>query len=366
MKLLITAIGPGETSQAYAVAKYCSRQGHTVTLSLVKEINTTFLSHKKTVKTVLTENPESLIKLTREFKPDAILFCNSKIFHRIDSFRLHSPFPSLPVFTLDSNWLFDDTSVKYSFIPWANEYFVNLPKRVFEQGLKENGGYFHINETYKKRIKVVGLVPSYERLSNKVKQKTRQELGIKNDEKLIFCYFSGFGSDSKEWVLFNLIRSIKVLNKKHTDKIKVVWIGTTSDPNKTVSYPWLSSLKQTTIDTETFYRYLSAADLVFQHQGLGTLAQAISANIPVIANVSIQHKKEKAAIHPAEVGPFAKLKICTMLYKSSDTQTINKRVETLLFDKDARQDMQHAQQKNYAQGEQNILESISTYLKQKK
>ncbi len=361
MKLLIFTMGPGETSQGYAVAKYFNSKGSNIIFALRKKINEEFLNNNKIDCEVhITETLSALKSLVNKKKPDALLLCNSKlplVFPDEKNLILNSPFKNVYIATLDSNWLFNEKTSLFAHIKWADKYYINLPNQVFQSGLKKNSGYFQISDIMLNNIKVIGLIPSYEPISKKLKIRKRKALGVEKDEKLIVCYFSGSGADGKEWVLRNLIRTVNKIQSP-LRKIKIIAIGNYDGlTNKLPQLPWVNYLSNLH-DIEEFYTAVASADLLFQHQGLATMAQAISAQVPVIANVGIYPGQEYPGLHPAELIPFEKNGLCKICYRFSPTSKIKTAIEKLLYNDKEILQIKKAQKNNFSSGETVLYSSL--------
>ena len=364
MKLLIFAMGPGETSHAYALARHFLTNGHQPILALRQEVVYDFFkSIKPCPKVIFTINPDQLRTAVKKIKPDGVVLCNSKTFNKT-SFIENHPWPQVPTFTLDSNWLFDLEAPVYPFVNWVDKYFICLPPKVFELGFKKNGGYFEIPPEMEEKIEVVGLIPSYEKPSQREISATRKRLGVMNGEKLIFCYTSGYGAGSRSWVFDKLSLIIEEFINEEK-KIKVVGIGRALNIKDKLKFPWLNLIEKGSINLDSFYLILASADLVFQHQGLATLAQAISARVPAIANVAMRKKHFYPDLHDGEVNPFARLNLCKLFHKSTPESIIKKAIEELLYKKEEIVKMQEAQGKAYNKGESIIAQSIIKYVSEK-
>lgn len=357
-------MGPGETSHAYALARHFLTNGHHPVLALGQEIVYDFFkSIKPSPKVVFTSNPDQLKAAVKKIKPDVVVLCNSKTFNKTPFIKSH-PWPQVPTFTLDSNWLFDLKVPVYPFINWADKYFICLPAKVFELGFKKNGGYFEISPEMEEKIEVVGLIPSYKKPSQKEISAMRKRLGVANEEKLIFCYTSGYGAGSRSWVFDKLSLIIKKFINEGR-KIKVVGIGRALNVEDKSKFPWLNLIEKGSINLDSFYLILASVDLVFQHQGLATLAQAISARVPVIANVATKENHFYPELHDGEVNPFARLDLCKLFHKSTPEKIIKKAIEDLLYKKEEIVKMQKAQSKAYNKGESIIAQSIIKYVSEK-
>lgn len=360
--ITIFAMGPGESTQAYGLIKHLlkTRRDLKVTFCLRKQINYSFFKELPVASALdirLTGDPKSLFEVIKETNSELLLLCNSKAFSKHGDFIDKSPIPEIPTYCLDSNWLFNPNNSDFPFISWAKKYLVNIPKPIFELGLNENGGYFNIPNNYKQKLKPIGLIPSYEKLNNSIIEKTREELLIPAGEKYIFCYFSGFGADSRSWVLINLLNAISTL--RYREIINIRYLGIFPEGMKLIETEKCSIIGNSTISPEDFFRYLSAADLVFQHQGLGTLAQAISAQVPVIANVAANPSlKGLSELHMGEVSPFDRFGACKIHDKEDDKHTIAKSIDSYLNNQKLINQIQSSQAKVNVPGEEALAKEI--------
>lgn len=367
IKYLFVTRGPGETSQARALAKFIFGKGGEIYFAPHQKITQSFLEKdKKDFKILSVERSKKLIRwdiLIRKIKPDVLLLFNSKMWGWNRNFRETPPLPKPITVCIDSNWLFNERKYPwYPFVKWADKYLINIPKEIFTLGLRENGGNFIIPKNMQERIIPIGFIPSYKKPSLEKKLKIRKKYKIKKDEKFIFSYFSGFGAGHRTWAFDNLIRAVKILIKKGL-KIKVIYIGPTKDlDQEKLKEHWL--VLKPYLDIDEYYLTLASSDLIFQHQGLATLSQAISAQVPVIANVSRLSRERLQRIHFWEVGPFVKAGTCLMLHKSTPINEIAKKIEGLLYNLNERKRMQKFQKKYYIPGEERAYKIIKDLLTQ--
>ncbi|MFH1401978.1 MAG: hypothetical protein ABIG40_03395 [Parcubacteria group bacterium] len=364
IKYLFVARGPGETGQARSLANYIFFKGGEIRFALLQEKNLAFLKEDKNFKIFLTSTPEKLKILVDKEKPDVILLFNSKMWGS-KNFLENPPFEK-PKLTLaaDSNWLFNENKYpNYNFIKWADGYLILFPQKIFNLGLKKNGGAFSVLSPILKRIIPVGFLPTYDKLNQKEILKIRKKYGIKKDEKFIFSYFSGFGAGHRIWAFYNLIKSIDKLIKKG-EKIKILYTGSTDSlEKKIIKRNWL--IIKSRLSSEEYFLTLASSDLVFQHQGMVTLCQAISANIPVIANVSLLKKEDLKKIHFWEVEPFVRAGLCLMFKKTTPIKTISQAIEGLLYKNNLRKQMVKKQKIFYQRGEPIVYKIISKMLEDK-
>jgi len=366
LKYLFVARGPGETAQARALAKYISKKGGEILFALHQEKSLHFLSKDKEFKIFLTKEPKDLERIIDKDRPEILLFFNSKMWGKYFEFCETPLFQKVPLsLGVDSNWLFNNEKYpSYKFIEWLDRYLVLFPEKIFKLGLKENGGNFSLEKETLKRIIPVDFVPAYQKPPKKKIQEIRERYKIKKGEKFIFSYFSGFGAGHKIFAFNNLILAVERLIKKGR-KIKVLYIGPTENLNpKKLKKDWL--LKKEVLPAEEYFLTLSSADLIFQHQGLATLTQAIAAQVPVICNVSILGEKASLKkIHFWEVLPFKRVGACEMFSKSTEISKITNEIEKLLFNKKEKEKMKENQKLIFESGEKRAFEIIKNLLKTK-
>lgn len=357
-------MGPGEMSQGMAFARYVLSKGGSVSFAVLRESNLLFLpgSYGRFSR-MLTPTPEVLNARIIKEKPDVLVLCNSKIFSWDNYFIKNPPVPKPLTVSIDSNWLFFKKS-PYPALPWIDRCYINLPKRVFHLGFKEHSGHYSIDQKLLNKIKVVGLIPSHRKISSEKRKTMRKKLGLKPREKLIFLYAS-VGGLIKPEVLERLVHAVEALRAQNR-LIKVVHVGDTAMlKQKKPEFNWLFSLGPATV--ERFYEILASSDLVFQHQGLGTLAQAISARVPAIANVKdLWDEKSPYHAHAWEVEPFMRAGACAMFYFGDPVEKIVKKMDVLLYNKDVRKRMQKKQASLYSRGEAALFEDLAKLIKDKK
>jgi len=363
-QFFIAAMGPGEIGQGMAFARYALSRGNFVALSVpqAEYLPLIYLRHSR-FSSLIIKDSIALKKTLNSKKIDILVLCNSKIFTRNDNFPKYPPEPKLPSLSIDSNWLFGPSSL-YPSNPWVDRYCLNLPEPIFQLGLKKNGGHYGIPKKILKKISVVGLIPSYRPLSSQEKNKIRTHYKVHKNEKLIFLYTS-IGYLIKPVVFLKAYAVAKKLRAKGK-KVKVIYFGEPPSASlKTKDRRWFLVRPRT--DTEHFSKVLASSDLVFQHQGLATLEQAIGAQVPVIANVKDPkyEKHPKRHMHAWEVGPFAKYGACAMFFFDDSSDTIVNCAEDILFNKKRREAMRRKQRALYEKGEEKVYNEAIKLLKTK-
>ena len=364
LRYVLFAMASGETSQAYAIADYLHTNGYPVTLLLKKDVTRGFFSDSNPGFEIRMAPTVDLLKqYVGELKPQVLLLCNSKVF-REDPLFWNAPsslFPDMFVASLDSNWLFLPKSTTYPYNRWSDRYYINLPEDVFRAGLLEHGGMFDIPKSILSRLEPIGCIPSYVPVTQTERKTVRDTFGVGECEKLIFCYVSGFGAGSRSWVFDNLLHAVDELQRPN---IKMLVFGDLTKID-------LDSLKRNDIiippntNMDAFYSALAASDLVFQHQGLATLEQAISARVPAIANVTTYPDDEYPELHIGEVQPFAHMGVCVLHNKTTPISKIAASIHTYLFDTEAINQMKKCQEQQWSDGEPELIRRIDTAYKEK-
>lgn len=354
LNFLIVTMGSGETGQGVALGKYLLGEGHQVAFGIFRKENTTFAQGLSCQNKTL-ESPFLVKQEIEAGKYDVVVFCNSKMFNKDSGFFDPELKTESLLVSLDSNWLFSESDF-FPLIKLVDRIYLNFPEEVYKIGLKINGGHFEIPDEIIRKIETVGLIPSYPPLDLSQRNQIRSEIGITLGQKLIFCYI-GNGINFRSDFYPHLLEIMDGLYLKFRDKIKVIFIG---NRNNKPERPWL--IKNCDVVTsEKFHQLLAASDLVFQHQGLGTLEQAISAQVPVIANVTDTGANDENHTQIREIIPFTKIGLCKMHYYTDGVSTVLDSIEKLLFSVE-KESMIGSQKKQYSQGEKNILDDIGAIL----
>lgn len=364
IKIFIAAMGPGEASQGIAFAQYAIRKGADIIFAIVDKkilsIVNLDLSHFKIL--LLKKNSRSLNDAIVQAKPDVLLLCNSKIFSGDGLYPNRPPMPKPLTISIDSNWLFSQDS-PYKSLPWVDKVCINIPEKIFRLGLKKYGGHYAISSEALKKIKVVGLLPSYSKISTSSIKKIRKKYGVSQNEKLVFFYAStaSLSSSVQSQFFKKGIDAVRMLKEKG-HKIKIINLSTKYPDILRIKEEWILNLNHT--DAQEFYKILASSDLIFQHQGLCTLAQAIGANIPAIANVrDFKDEKSLHHAHAWEVMPFSKFGVCSMFHFSASLLTIVTEMEKLLYNNKAISKMKKQQSMLCGCGEKNVYKEIKHMLK---
>jgi len=367
IKFLFVVMGSGEASHASALASYFKKRGakNLLIALLSKEMLHFLKDNEKNI--FVVNNPLELKNLVEKEKISVIIFFNSKTWAKeYPDFREKANFShSILSFSVDSNWLFNNKRYyNLPFIEWLDYYFVVFPQKIFELGLKNQGGDFVIPQKNLKKIIPTGFVPFYSKPQKSLIKKIRRKIDVFPQEKLIFAYFSGHGALHRIWAFYNLIKAMDIITKKRKE-IKVLYVGPTTniDP-KILKRKWL--ILKEKLSSKDFFLHLASSDLVFQHQGMATLAQAISSQKPVIANVSKKsNKKPTLLLHFWELNPFKKAGVCEVFSKTTPIKKISSKIEALLYNEKKIKAMQEKQKQIAKGGEPIIFNFIKKIIKQK-
>lgn len=364
MKIFIAAMGPGEIGQGIAFAQYALKKGADVTFAIMDKKNSPMvnLSAARFNVLLLKKNSKSLNNAVFGSKPDVLLLCNSKIFSADGFYPNHPPLPKPLTISIDSNWLFGPDS-PYKSLPWVDKYCVNIPEKVFKLGLKKYGGHYTIPVKALKKIKIVGLLPSYSKIPTFSIGKIRNKYGVLRNEKLVFLYASTASHSASVLSQFlkKAIDVIRILRKKGHE-IKIINVSEIPKNIFKIKEKWILNLNH--VDAREFYKILASSDLVFQHQGLGTLAQAIGANIPVISNVrDLKDEESPYHTHTWEIMPFAKSGACSVFHFSAPVSMLATEMEKLLYSDKSISKMKKKQALLYESGEKNVFEEMKYLLK---
>jgi len=363
-KVCIAAMGPGETAQAIALATHLSQNGIRVAFALQFKETIAFVKTPTLVNASATHTPDgsSLVRWLAEEKPDAFIMCNSKMFKDDPEFRKTRP-TSVPIFTIDSNRLFNlSEQPGFKFARWVDMYLINIPEIAFNLGLASGGGAYNIPTSVLEKLRVVGLIPSYEKVSPQERKTQRERYGVKNDERFIFSY-GGSGITSLSESIGKLFPAVSQLVKEGR-KLKVLFVGTLSSVDSVyASESWL--IHRDNLDATDYYRALASSDLIYQHQGLGTMEQGIAAGVPIIANVVTPPADETEHTHEWEARPFMRAGACKMFFFNDPVEERVKAIVELLYNEESRAQMRAKQAMLYNRGEERALEIMTDYFKQR-
>lgn len=346
MKIIFVVHGLGEYAQAQAVADRLQR----------KKENIFFLSKDKLIKDIAFNDNFSVIdeknninNILGKIEADALFLCNS---HTNIPYDLVRPSKIKKIFSLDSNWLFNNKKYnsenfhKFYTYPWIDAIYALFPKPIFEANLKENGGYYEIEKYFKNRIYCPGFVPSGKSLNSSEKEILRKKYNINNEEKVISLYFGdrAFHSENYNKMVAETMRTISLIlnDLKTLNKITIKINKLDSDvPDKRKS-------------SVHFDEELSISDLVIMHYGYGTLARIFHKKIPVIS--FIPEVENDIHSNYFELSPLIKKNaIKHFFFDKYEKTELKDMIISLLLNKPAIKDIRRHQDDIFVAGEENLV-----------
>lgn len=368
IKFTFFCIGPGETSQAISLAKKAKQAGIECSFVVAGIISSRWARNEGFTEVIALRNKpkrvtkgidqgynyEEVTKTIERQKPDVLVLCNSKAYSW--GFIERKPEAKPLIVSLDSNWLFGQyEDVKMP--EWIDRFLVTFPEKVFRAGLKKYGGYYEIEKKYLEKIIPVGFIPS-NKISQKEKDKIKNKFKIRKGEKLIFAY-TGRGITYRNFILNKIFKSLDFLYKKGY-KFKLIYTG-----DRKIERPWAIFAKEFLSFPRNFNKTLGSSDLAILHQGLITLFQAITNQVPVISNIPPKGKYHSGKYHTSfyEIKTFERLGLCKVLFRNLPHNYLLKEIKNLLGDKKAISKMQKNQEKIFKPGEKKAFDIIIKLLR---
>ena len=346
MKIIFVVHGLGEYAQAQAVADLLQR----------KKENIFFLSKDKLIKSIAFNDNFSIIdekddinNILNKTEADALFICNS---HTNIPYNLSRPNKIKKIFSLDSNWLFNNKKFnsqnlqKYSTYPWIDTIYALFPKSIFDINLKENGGYYELEKYFKERIYCPGFVPSGKSINFSEKQILRKKYNIANGKKVISFYFGdkAFHSDNYNGMVSETMRIISLIlnDLKTISKIDFEIKKLDSD---------VPDVRKSSVH---FDEELSISDLVIMHYGYGTLARVFHKKIPVICFIPPIGNKDHSNYF--ELSPLIKKNVIKHFFFDKFEKTeLKDTILSLLSDQTAIKEIKNNQETIFIKGEDNLI-----------
>ena len=382
----VVGMALGELAQAKAVAFYARNSGDQ-NIFIAKEPRLISSIEGDGFEVIPTRDTSTTRKIVKQIGPDVLFLCNSKSVSISDDPILDEPpLPPEPLIcSLDSNWLFSQDRRAFSITPtWIDRIYVVMPSEVYQMGLIENGGHYKIPKIFREKIHCPGFVPSGKRITTAARGRTRNNLKIKENEKLIFVYF-GFLEEVLAPVFFPVLREVVYQFRQNNKNIRVLFKGKYSFQEKwVIQRDWFKTENE-------FNTHMASADLIIQHHGLGTLPKAIHNQVPAICLVPEIEKDIPYYKHSEfyEVEPFRRLNLCETLPCNISSKSSNKCMHfflsepercpisdisisakklkelltNLLYDKGKIESIQDAQGRHFENGEKNIYKDLIDSLK---
>lgn len=347
MRVIFLVRGLGEYAQGQAVAYALKKRGHKVKFFLDHPFLAQIVRRDR-FPFIFFKSPDSLQKILDKEKAEALFLCNSHTTYR---YRLLRPPDVGRVFSLDSNWLFNNSLYqklgmeKFLTYDWIETIYVVFPPEFFFSNLKENGGYYEIEKSFYQKIKTPGFIPSGEKLEEEKKQKRREKFKVKENEKVIVTYFSRrqfHKTMKKDYVGFfqkivSQVASRLSLSKR---KIKVIHLSS-----------------KNSLSTIAYDNFLDMADLFVMHFGYGTLPRLFHKQIPVICFLPKPESPYFSSYY--ELSPCIKRGLVDYLFfPEVNLENVKKKISRLLDDAEVREKIKENQKKYFISGEEKVIEDL--------
>lgn len=350
MNTLFLCHGMGEFAQAESFARYLRDHRESISFLVTGDEKLVRSCQANGFPYSVWQREGDVVRTAAAIQPDVIIYCNSKTAYPL----LTTPPANLPLaVSLDSNWLFNNSGKAFRVHSWLDQFFVVMPKRVFNLGLLEHGGHYRLSPAMKRKVFPVGFIPSGKRFSRSDKEAFRKREGVRANEKLVFLYVGG------KWYLIPVL--LLVLDElARRLRLKVMIVGSHEIPRVQPHY----RVKRWFATPEAFELALASSDLVIQHHGLGTLPKVIRAQVPVICLTRKLEGPLPPSAHSAhyEIEPFAKLGVCRQLPYFEEKSVYLTAIRELLLSREARRTMQKAQAKLWEPGEERAYRIVRELL----
>lgn len=355
MNISFLVNGLGEYAQAHSIASKLAQRNHEITFYADKDLILEIIKLDK-FKFEKVDQVNVQEKLDSS-NTDILFLCNS---HTTLKYEITRPKNVKKVYSLDSNWLFNNPKYKnlglekFTFYEWIDKVFIVFPPSFFENNLTKNGGDYIIDESISDKLISVGFVPSAKPISDDKKLEIRNNLNLAEDDILVITYFSRpeFHNDktAKQISIFHdfALKTISKI-KEDNNKIKIVDLA---NPNHS-SIPLPPGL----LSTKDFDQIISSADLCVMHYGYGILTKALGYNIPTLC--FIPKPEYDVHSHLFELKPCIDSgAIDSILFDESITDEFENKINNLLSNKEHVKQMVENQKRIYQAGEEKILEMV--------
>lgn len=358
MKTAFLVRGLGEYTQAIAIAPLIREKANTALFLTDNAFLASLIEKDGFLLTFFTRANEANEKL-KHIEANALFLCNA---HTTRIYNLVRPKQIKWIYSLDSNWLFNNEKYKKLNLPklltypWIDRPFVLFPRQFFLSNLKENGGYYEIDEVFKKKIITPGFIPSGPRFTDEQRRKLRKDIGLSDGQKLVVSYFSRpeFHSSeikdniqSFEKVVFETIEKLN-----QNAKVKIALFDPTTGINN-----FNANIKKGVLASEEFDKLLAISDSVIMHYGYGTLPKVFANQIPVLC--LIPRPDNKVHTNFFELKPCIDAKAIEYLFFDQVIEsTIEDKARSLLFDPAAIKQIKLNQARIFSKGEKNLLQNL--------
>ena len=350
MKVFFLVRGLGEYAQAYAVAQYLYEANHELL----------FISDNEFVGEIiqtdnfdlqLFENLEEVKNTVEDLHGDALFLCNS---HTTIRYALTRPKRIKKIFTLDSNWLFNNDLYPTKTYEWVDTHYVVFPKNYFLSNLQGNGGNFVIGSNFAKKIYTPGFVPVGIKVTEGEKINIRKNYNVTPDKKLITLYFSNpkvIQNDRFMHLKIKLLAGLKKILPQIEEELKVQIILV----NLSTEAEMIKVKK-----TETYDRLIVSADLMIMHHGYGSLPKLFHNQVPIISFTESPENPSFGAYF--ELSPAIKSgAVRHFFYEKYTLEELKSAISSFLSDKNQIQKIKENQAKIFVDGEKNLIDNFYSH-----
>lgn len=348
MNIAFVVNGLGEYSQSYPVAKHFIENGHEVVFFITNSFLGKIIASDGFNLSQIQESKHTNL-LLEKFTGEALFLCNS---HTTYSYGIVRPKRIKKIFSLDSNWLFNNQKYHdYQTYKWIDTIYVVFPREFYLKNIKQNGGHYEIDPFFQEKIYNPGFIPSGIKLTKEARLHKRRSLGIKDNEKIMISYLGSSHYFPKQFIYLgqSLIHKIRAFIDLQSIKLKThIKLLNLSDDHLIVG-------SQTVRKTDRFDEIIACADVVIMHHGYGTLPKIFNNQIPVICFT----RKPRNLIHH----PFYELKPCIdtgiishFFFEDYSEKDLFEKIIIYLFDYKAIEDIKSKQKNIFVSGEKNLLD----------
>jgi hypothetical protein len=358
MKTAFLVRGLGEYAQAIAIAPLIRERGFTP-LFLTDNAFLASLIEKDGFLLTFFARPDEANEKLKHIEANALFLCNA---HTTRIYNLVRPKQIKWIFSLDSNWLFNNEKYKklnqpkLLTYPWIDRPYLLFPRQFFLNNLKENGGYYEIDKAFREKIITPGFIPSGPHFTEQQRQEIRQKIGLSDGQKLVVSYFSKpefHSSQIKEYII-QFERQVKnaIMHINSAVNSPIALFDLTSLWNN-----FKASINISPLATNDFNAIIGISDLVVMHYGYGTLPKVFANQIPVLCIIP----RPDNTLHSNffELKPCIDAKAIEYLFFDQITEdAISEKARSLLFDPAAKKEIKSNQARIFSPGEKNLLQNF--------
>lgn len=358
MKTAFLVRGLGEYAQAAAIAPLIRESSFTPLFLTDNAFLASLIKKDGFLLTFFTRADEANEKL-KHIKAYALFLCNA---HTTMIYNLIRPTQIKWIYSLDSNWLFNNEKYKklnqpkLLTYPWIDRPFVLFPKQFFLNNLMENGGYYEIDEVFKKKIITPGFIPSGPIFTDDQRRELRQKIGLSDGQKLVVSYFSKpefHSSQIKEYIVqFQQYVKSAIKAISSTVNTPIAHFDLTSLWNN-----FQARINTSPLSTNDFDTIIGISDLVVMHYGYGTLPKVFANQIPVLC--LLPRPDNQLHTNFFELKPCIDAKAIEYLFFDQATEkSIEDIARSLLFDPKAMKEIKSNQARIFSKGEENLVQNF--------